>query len=53
MTNLLYIARALLAIALTGKSLFRTALLSWLQVERMPLDFLHDVFLLNFAFETA
>jgi hypothetical protein len=51
--RLFNIARALLAIALAGESFFRAAFFSWLQVERKPLDFLYDVFLLNFSLEAA
>jgi hypothetical protein len=47
------VAWALLAIALTGEGLFRATLLTWLQVEGMTLDFLYNVFLLDFALETA
>ncbi len=51
-TELLDIARTLLTIALAGESFFGTALFSWLQVERMALDFLNDIFLLNLALKT-
>jgi hypothetical protein len=51
--GLLEIAGALLAVALAGESLFRPALLTGLQVERVPLDFFYDIFLLHFALEAA
>jgi hypothetical protein len=49
----LKIARTLLAIAFPGECFFGTALLSWLQIERVTLDFLYDVFLLNLALKPA
>lgn len=51
--GLLDIPGALLAIALAGESFLLTALFTWLQVERVTLDFLHNVFLLHFALETT
>jgi len=51
--SLLDIAWALLAVALACKSFLGAALLTWFQVERVPLDFFHDVFLLNLAFKAA
>jgi hypothetical protein len=38
---------------LARQSLFHTTLLTWLQVIRMPLYFLNNVFCLNFAFKPA
>ena len=46
-------ARALLAIALTRERFLSAALLTRLQVKRMPLDLFDDVFLLDFTFKTA
>src|SRR3954451_13143606 len=51
--GLLNVARTFLTITLTGKSLFSASFLTWLQVKRMPLDFFHNVFLLDLAFEAA
>ena len=51
-TLLLDLARALLPVAFPSKSFFRAPLFTWLQVKRMPLDFLHNVLLLDFALET-
>jgi hypothetical protein len=47
------ISGALLAITFSGESLFSAAFFAWLQVKRVPLDFLYDVFLLNLPLETA
>ena len=44
---------ALLTIALASESFLCPLLLTGLQVERMPLDFLNDVFLLHLALEPA
>jgi hypothetical protein len=41
------------SIAFPRQSLFQAALLARLQIEGMPLDFLDNVFLLDFAFEPA
>ncbi len=46
-------ARTLFAVALTSKSFLGAPLLAWFQVERVPLDFLNNVLLLNLAFEAA
>ena len=43
----------LLAVALAGKRLLDALLFTWLQVERMTLDFLDDVFGLNLTLETT
>lgn len=43
----------LLLCPLARKSLFHAALLSWFQVERVPLHFLDDVLGLDLAFEPA
>ncbi len=50
---LLDFARTFLAIALACQRFLRAALFSRFQVKRVPLDFFHDIFLLDFAFETA
>jgi len=50
---LLDLARAFLAIALAGECFLCAALFTGLQIERVPLDFLNDVFLLNLALKTA
>jgi hypothetical protein len=42
-----------LAIALAGQGSLDSLLLSRFQVERMPLDFLDDIFLLNLALKSA
>ncbi len=47
------LAGALLAIALARKRFLGAALLTGLQVKRMPLDLFHNVFLLHFTFKTA
>ncbi|MGA8028192.1 MAG: hypothetical protein WB992_13705 [Bryobacteraceae bacterium] len=52
-SKLLYIARALLAVAFARQSFFRAAFLSRLEVKRMPLDFFYNVFLLHLTLETA
>jgi hypothetical protein len=46
-------ARTLLAIALTRESFLGAALFARLQIKRVALDFLYDVFLLNLALEAA
>lgn len=51
--RLLYLTRALLAVALASQSFFGAAFLAWFQVERVSLDFLYNVLLLNLAFEAA
>ena len=51
--TLLDFAGALFAIALAGESFFRAALLTWFQVKRVPLDFLHNIFLLDLTFKAA
>ncbi len=50
---LLDVAGTLLAIALASESFLGAALFPRLQVKRVPLDFFHNIFLLDFAFETA
>ena len=52
-SELLDIARALLAVTLSGESFLGAAFFAWLQVERVPLDFLNDILLLNFSLEAA
>ena len=47
------IASAFFAVALAREGFFRALLLARLQVEGMSFDFLDDVFLLDFALETA
>ncbi len=46
-------AGALLAIALAGEGFLRAPLFAGFQVERVPFDFLNDVFLLNLALKAA
>ncbi len=50
--SVLLLAR-LLAIALPGQGFLDTALFAGLQVKRMPLDFLDDVFLLHLPLKAA
>ncbi len=50
---LLGVASALFAVSLAGQRFFRALLFARLQVERMPLDFLDDVFLLHLALKAA
>ena len=45
------IASTLFAATLAGQGLLHALLLAWFQVERMPLDVLNDVFLLDFTFK--
>ena len=45
-------AGALFPVALTRQGFLSALLFTWFQVEGMPLDFLNDVLLLDFAFET-
>ena len=45
-------ARTFLAISLTRQRLFCAPFFTWLQIERVALDFLDDIFLLHFAFKT-
>src|SRR5258708_290031 len=51
--GLLCVARPLLAVALASQGFFGALLLARFQIERVPLDFLDNVFLLHFALETA
>ena len=51
--NLFEIAWTLFAIPLACESFFGAPLFTRFQVKRVPLDFLYDVFLLDFAFESA
>lgn len=51
MERLFDIAGPFLAIALAGERFLRAPPFSGLQIERVPLDFLDDIFLLHFAFE--
>jgi len=51
--TLLDVARALLAIALTGERLFLTALFTGLEIEGVTLDFFYDIFLLYLALKAA
>src|SRR5437868_15078236 len=44
---------SLLTVTLAGQGLFGALLLTWLQVKRVSLDFLNDVFLQNFALKPA
>jgi hypothetical protein len=53
LTMLFDIAGALLAIAFSRERFLGAALLARLQIERVALDFLYDIFLLYFALETA
>jgi hypothetical protein len=50
---LFYVAWALLAIALASESFFRPTLFTGFQIERMALDFLNNIFLLDLALEPA
>jgi hypothetical protein len=50
---LLRLASELLAITLSRQCLFRTTLVAWLQIERVFLDVLDNVFLLNLALEPS
>jgi len=43
----------LLAGAFASQGLLHPALFAWLEIEGMSFDFFDDVFLLNFALETA
>jgi hypothetical protein len=49
----LAVARALLAVALACQDRFDSLLLTWFQVESVPLDFLNDFLLQNLALEAA
>ena len=51
--KLLDVRAALLAVALTSQSFLGPALFAGLQVEGVTLNFLNDIFLLNFAFEAT
>ena len=51
--ELLNLAGTLLTIPFTSEGFFGAPLFTWLQVKRMPLDFLHNVLLLDLAFETT
>jgi|SRR6476646_5449171 len=51
--SLLDVAWPLLAIALTGKRLFLTALFTGLEIEGVTLDFFYDIFLLYLALKAA
>ena len=53
LVNLLDITSAFLAVALAREGFFCALLLARLQVEGMSLDFLNNVFLLDFALEAA
>ncbi len=53
MAELFDIAGALLAVALAGEGFLGAALFAGLQVERVTLDFLNDIFLLNLALEAT
>src|SRR5690348_3943429 len=53
METLLDLARALFAIAFAGQRLFLAALFTGLQIKRVTLYFLYDVFLLHFPLEAA
>ncbi len=44
-------APTLFPVPFPGQSRFDSFLLTWLQIERMPLDLFNDVFLLHFSFE--
>src|SRR5580704_9635608 len=48
----LAVARALLAVALTCQDRFDSLLLTWFQIESVPLNFLNDFLLKNLAFES-
>ena len=52
-SGLFDIARSLLTIPLSSERFFGAPLFTGFQVERVTLDFLHDVFLLNLAFKTT
>jgi hypothetical protein len=47
------ISGTLLAVTLSSESFFGAAFLAWLQVKRVPFDFLNNVFLLNLPLEAA
>jgi len=47
------VAVALFAVALASQRGLHTLLLTWLQIEGVPLDFLNDVLLQNFALEAS
>ena len=47
----LAVARALLAVALARQHRFDSLLLTWFQIERMPLNVLNDFLLKNLALE--
>ncbi len=51
--SLILLLTDLFAIALACKRLFHALLLTWLQIKRMTLHFLDDVFRLHFALESA
>ena len=48
----LAVARALLAVALACQDRFDSLLLTWFQIESVPLNFLNDFLLENLALET-
>jgi len=52
-SELFDIAGALLAVTLSGESFLCAAFFARLQVKRVPLDFLNNIFLLNLPFEAA
>ncbi len=51
--TLIWFVPCLLAIALSSQGCLDPLLLTRFQVERMPLDFLDDIFLLNLALESS
>lgn len=51
--KLFNLARTLFTIPFTSEGFFGTPLFTWLQVKRMPLNFFHNVLLLDFALEAA
>jgi len=53
MDRLVQFPALLFSTALTSEGLFRPTLVTRLQVERVLLDILDDIFLLNFTLETA
>ena len=51
--KLFNLPRTLLAIPFTSEGFFGASLLPWFQVEGMPFDLFHNVFLLDLAFKPA
>jgi hypothetical protein len=51
--GLFHFPATLLPVTFAGKSSLDPFFFSWFQVERMPLDFFNDVFLLHFSLEAT